>query len=202
MATPKLYAGRNDGLSRLDRNYYRDQAYVHWTITIQDRKTCWLVPIFYYKFRELLTHAMFRYSVACPIYCLMPDHMHLLWIGIDDYADQLNAMKFFRRQLGIPLKSFGCELQHQPYDHVLKDDERLETAVENLVEYIARNPERKQLVPVDGFRDYKFTGSLIPGYPELEPWQPDYWPRFWRTYAYLRKNGLSRPVAEKEQADA
>ena len=75
--TPNLYEGRNDGLSRLDRGYYRGQAYVHWTITIQDRKTGWLVPIFYYKFRELLTHATFRYSMICPIYCLMPDHMHL-----------------------------------------------------------------------------------------------------------------------------
>lgn len=192
------YAGRNDGLSRLDRGYYRGQAYVHWTITIQDRKTGWLVPIFYYKIRELLTHTMFRYSLTCPIYCLMPDHMHLLWIGILDQADQLNAMKFFRRQLSAPLTTLGFDLQHQPYDHVLQDDERLEASIENLVEYIARNPERKQLVAVDGFRDYKFTGSLIPGYPELNLWQPDYWTRFWRTYSFLRNNGLSRPFANEE----
>jgi putative transposase len=198
MATPNSYAGRNDGLSRLDRGYYRGQAYVHWTITIQDRKTGWLVPTFYYKFRELLTHAMFRYSLTCPIYCLMPDHLHLLWIGFDDRADQLNAMKFFRRQLAIPLKSLGYELQHQAYDHVLQDDERREESVENIIEYIARNPERRQLVPVDGFRDYKFTGSLIPGYPELTLWEPDYWPRFWRTYSFLRKNGSFRPYADEE----
>ena len=198
MTLANPYAGRNDGLSRLDRGYYRGQAYVHWTMTMQDRKTGWLVPIFNYKFRELLTHATFRYSITCPIYCLMPDHLHLLWIGIDDRSDQLCAMKFFRKQLAIPLKALGYELQHQAYDHVLQDDERLEDSVKNLVEYIARNPERKQLVPVDGFRDYKFTGCLIPGYPELTPWQPDYWPRFWRTYSFLRKQGLFRPFADEE----
>jgi hypothetical protein len=80
----------------------------------------------------------------------------------------------------------------------LQDKERLEESVENLVEYIARNPKRKQLIPVDGFRDYKYTGNLIPGYPELTLWQPDYWPRFWRTCSFLRKNGTFRPFADEE----
>jgi hypothetical protein len=24
------------------------------------------------------------------------------------------------------------------------------------------------------------TGAVIPGYPELKLWQPDFWPRYWR----------------------
>ena len=186
------YAGRDEGLSRLDPGFYRAQAYVHWTITIQDRKTGWLKPNFYYKFRELLTHVTFRYCITCPIFCLMPDHIHLFWIGIDDDSDQLVAMKYFRKQLKIPLTRIGFDLQHQPYDHVLRDEERLEESFGSLVEYIARNPERKQLVPVDGYRDYPYTGCLVPGYPELTLWQSDYWTRFWRTYSYLRQNGLLR----------
>lgn len=198
MSSQDSYEGRNNGLPRLERAYYRGQAYVHWTLTIQDRKTGWLIPIFYYKFRELLTHTTFRYSLSCPIYCLMPDHMHLFWIGIDDRTDQLNAMKFFRKQLAIPLTALGFELQHQPYDHVLQGEEKLEKSVEDLVEYIARNAERTKLVPVYGFRDYKYTGNLIPGYPELTFPQSDYWPRFWRTYSFLRKNGTFRSFAEGE----
>ena len=165
-------------------------------MTIQDRRIGWLIPAFHYKFRELLTHAAFRYALACPIYCLMPDHIHMLWIGIDDRTDQLKASNYFRKQLGEPLSKFGFELQHQPYDHVLRDDERIESAIENLVDYIARNPERKGLVPPDGFHCYKFTGCLIPGYLELDWRQPDYWTRFWRTYSFLRKNGLFRPCDE------
>ena len=73
---------KKDYLKRLPVEYYRGQAYVHWSMTMEHRKTGWLIPIFYYKFREILTHTMFRYGLCCPIYCCMPDHIHLLWIGI------------------------------------------------------------------------------------------------------------------------
>jgi hypothetical protein len=61
-----------------------------------------------------------------------------------------------------------------------------------VVEYIARNPERARLVEPDCYRQYLYTGCLVPGYPELGPWQPDYWVRFWRTYAYLRTHGFQQ----------
>lgn len=181
-------SAHRDHLSRLEPKFYRGQAYVHWTLTIQDRRAGWLIPAFNYKFRELLTHTAFRYALTCPIYCLMPDHIHMVWIGIDDRTDQLKASKYFRKQLGEPLKTLGFELQHQPYDHILREDEKLESAFVNLVEYVARNPERKELVPRDSFHSYKFTGCLIPGYPELDWRQASYWPRFWRAYAFLRKS--------------
>lgn len=79
---------RHDYLRRLPAEYYRGQAYVHWTMTIENRRTGWLTPIFYYKFQELLTHTAFRYGFCCPIFCLMPDHMHLLSVGIVDECDQ------------------------------------------------------------------------------------------------------------------
>ena len=190
-------AKQRDHLPRLTPEYYRGQAYVHWTFTIQDRRTGWLIPAFHYKFHELLTHATFRYAFMCPIYCLMPDHMHMVWIGIDDRTDQLKASKYFRKQVDEPLRKLGFKFQHQPHDRVLRDDEKMETAFVALVEYIARNPERKGLVPIDGVRDYKYTGSLVPGYPELNLWQEEFWPRFWRTYSFIRKHGLFRSSDEK-----
>ena len=179
-------------LPRLPDEYYRGQAYVHWTMTTRDRQTGWLVPIFYYKFREILTHTMFRYCLSCPIYCCMPDHLHLLWIGILDQADQRIAAKYFRIQINRVLEKLGTQFQRQPYDHVLREEEREREAFEHVVEYIARNPERAELVQPDGFRDYKYTGCLVPGYPELNVWQEDYWLRFWRTYSYMQTNGLTR----------
>ena len=183
-------------LPRLEPGFYRGQAYVHWSLTIKDRRTGWLIPDFNYKFRELLTHTAFRYAFTCPIYCLMPDHMHLFWIGIEDLSDQLKAMKYFRTQLNIPLHTLGYEFQHQPHDHVLRDDERKETAVANVIEYIARNPERKGLVGLDKYREYKFSGCLIPGYPDVHLWDDDFWVRFWRTYSFSRKHGLFRSADE------
>jgi putative transposase len=197
--TSQVPQDEDDWLPRLGPEFYRGQAYVHWSMTIDDRQTDWLIPIFYYKFREVLTHTMFRYGVCCPIYCCMPDHLHLLWIGIFDGSDQRNAVKFFRSQLKSILAKLGVRFQKQPYDHVLRDEERRESAFENVAEYIARNPERAGLVPTDGFRQYKYSNCLIPGYPDLNPWQPDYWTLFWRIYAKLREQGLVRMYGQSNK---
>ena len=124
--------------------------------------------------------------------------LDMLWIGIDAQSDQCNAMKYWRKHMREVLKKIGFDFQHQPYDHVLREDERQEQAFENLVEYIARNPERKGLVPIDQFKAYKYSGSLMPGYPELDFRQANYWQRFWRCYSYLGKNGLFRPYAVED----
>jgi len=192
LADMKKHDSKHSDLKRLDPSYYRGQAYVHWSLTMHDRKTGWLVPIFYYKFREILTHTLFRYGLCCPIYCLMPDHLHLLWIGVTDGCDQRTAMKFFRKQLNPVLSKLDARLQKQPYDHVLREEERERNAFENVAEYIARNPERKDLVPPDGFADYRFTGCLVPGYPDVQPFQTGHWDLFWSLYSRLRMNGLTR----------
>ena len=179
-------------LKRLPAAYYRGQAYMHWSMTMEDRRTGWLIPVFHYKFREILTHTMFRFGLCCPIYCCMPDHIHLLWMGIFDGSDQRNAAKYFRRQLNSVLEKFGAHLQQQPYDHVLREEERKQTAFENVVEYIAQNPERAGLVNEDCFREYPYTDCLVPGYPELKLWQEDFWERFWRILSHLQKNGLMK----------
>ena len=117
----------------------------------------------------------------------MPDHIHFLWIGILDQSDQRVAVKYFRKRINPVIEKLGTGFQRQPYDHVLREEERERDAFETLAEYISRNPERANLVLADGFREYKYTGCLIPGYPELTTWQADYWDRFWRTYSYLAK---------------
>ena len=179
-----------DYLKRLPPEFYRGESYIHWSMTIEERKKGWLVPIFYYKFREILTHTMFRYGVACPIYCCMPDHLHLLWIGLLTDSDQRKAVKYFRKQLNPILEKLDAQFQKQPFDHVLKEEEREKDAFETVVEYIARNPERAGLVKSDCYEKYPFTGCLVPGYPELRIWQSDYWDRFWRIVSYVRENGM------------
>src|SRR4029077_1642579 len=126
------FSGRTDHLKRLEPEYYRGLASVHWTMTMQDRKTGWLIPIFYYKFREILTHTAFRYALCCPIYCCMPDHLHLLWVGILPICDQLLAARYFRKQLTPILETLGSRFQREPYDHVLREEERERTAFEEV----------------------------------------------------------------------
>jgi REP element-mobilizing transposase RayT len=197
-AHEERHAQRHSYLKRLPPENYRGQAYVHWSLTIEDRKTGWLIPIFYYKYREILTHSMFRFGLCCPIYCCMPDHIHLLWVGICHQSDQRQAMRYFRRQLNPVLEKLKARFQLQAYDHVLREEERQRTAFEDVAEYIARNPERKNLVTSDGFRDYPYTGCLVPGYPELKPFEDQYWDRFWRIYSHLHQHGLFAPAGPEE----
>ncbi len=183
---------KRDHLRRLDAGYYRGNAIVHWSLTIRERKAGWLNGFSYYRFRELLTHAGFRYGFACPIFCLMPDHIHMLWMGLFDFTDQLVAMKHFRKTLNESLSRIHFELQDQAYDHVLRDEERQEQAFHDVCEYISRNPERAGLVKLDGYKNYDYAGCLIPGYPQLRPFEDSFWNEFDRVISYIRTNGLFR----------
>ena len=177
-------------LKRLAPQYYRGRAYVHWSLAIEDRKTGWLNPVLHYNYREILSHTMFRYGLCCPIYCCMPEHLHLLWVGICEWSDQRIAMRFFRQHMKPILERMGVRFQKQPYDHVLREEERERGAFEKVAGYIARNPERRGLVPLDGYADYPYTGCLIPGYPHLVPFEHRYWEKFWRIYSKLVSNGF------------
>jgi len=79
---------------------------------------------------------------------------------------------------------------------VLRSDERQDEAFHDVCEYVARNPERAGLVPVDGYSGYKFSGCLVPGYPQLRPFDDGFWNEFDRVISYLRANGLFRSHKE------
>ncbi|WP_372722704.1 hypothetical protein [Novipirellula sp.] len=179
-------------LKRLPPEYYRGFAWVHWTLTIQNRRVGWLDARFLYKFREVLTHVGFRDQIACPVFCLMPDHIHLLWCGLAQESDQQIAMKRLRKDTNDCLKRIGYVLQLQSFDHVLIDDEREQWMIEAVIEYIARNPERKGLVPIDEFASYPYTGCLIPGYPQMRLFQGEGWDELWRTVAFLKRTHCFR----------
>jgi len=50
----------HDYLKRLSAEHCRGRVYVHWSMTVEQRATGWLTPIFHGKFREILTYSMFR----------------------------------------------------------------------------------------------------------------------------------------------
>ncbi len=179
-------------LSRLPREYYFGEAWVHWIMNIEDRKVGWLDSRFYYKFREVLAHVTFRYQVASPIFCLMPDHIHLLLCGLVPGSDQLLAIRQLRRDTNECLRRINFQLQKQAYDHVLRDEEIERTAIEETMEYIARNPERKNLVNSDGWQDYPYTSCMLPGYPQVRLWEDSGWDRIWRILAYLKRTQVFR----------
>jgi REP element-mobilizing transposase RayT len=151
-------------------------------LTIQKRNTGWLSPNFHNRWQHILLHACSRYSLLCPDYVLMPDHMHLLWLGLDPQgSDQRSAVSFLRKQLRTSLHP--TEWQHQPHDNVLRDADRGQGAFQRVAQYILENPVRKGLTGSPA--EYRYLGCCVPGYPDLHVIELGYWPLFWRIYNRL-----------------
>jgi len=175
-ADARLHKGR---LRRLDPLAYAGRACVHWTMSLEKRASGWLDDLMHARLREILLHVCARYSLACPVYCLMPDHSHFLIMGIGEHADQRLAIRMLRRQW-TPLLPHGMELQRQSYDHVLREDERVRGAFESVVHYILENPVRAGLAAE--FSAWPYAGSLVPGFPSLNPRAAEFWTSFWLAY--------------------
>lgn len=169
-------------LPRLPREYYQGDAVVHWTMAVALRGTGWLNELFHARFREVMLHAAAREGLFCPTYCLMPDHIHLVWMGLRRDTDQRNGMKFLREHVGKLLRPH--RFQHQPHDHVLREEQLRKQAFSKVCFYIIDNARVAALVKHP--KDWPFAGSVVPGYPELHPLEKDFWPLFWKLYLAAR----------------
>jgi len=169
-------------LPRLPHEYYQGDAVVHWTLPISHRRQGWLDELFHGAFRELMLHTAAREGLSCSIYCLMPDHLHLVWMGLRLDSDQLNGMAFLRTYLEPKLAPH--KFQHQAHDHVLKEEERRRDAFARACHYVLENPLQAELVKDP--RAWLFSGAVVPGYPTRHPLQEDFWPKFWKLYAQAK----------------
>jgi putative transposase len=169
-------------LPRLAPEWYRGLAFVHWTSTIEGRATGWLTTDFHHAWRHVLLHACARHDLACPAYVLMPDHVHLLWLGLDERgSDQRVAIEFLRKHLRPQLAP--ADWQRQPYDNVLREADRVRDAFQRTAHYIFENPVRAGLAAT--WQEYAFVGCCVAGFPDLDVRADDYWDRFWRIYNRL-----------------
>ena len=166
-------------LPRLDPGFYQGRAVGHWTMAIQDRATGWLDERFHLRLREILVHVAVRYHLVFPVYCLMPDHAHFLVMGCGSISDQRLGIRMLRRFFTLFLPA-GIALQRQAHDHMLREAERERAAFENLAGYILQNPLRAGLV--EQVEAYAYCGSVVPGYPSLDPRQDRFWESFWLAY--------------------
>ena len=139
----------------------------------------WLGDRFHGLFREIVLHASAREGLLCPTYCLMPDHLHLVWMGLWRASDQLNGVAFLRRYLEPALAPH--KFQHQPHDHVLKENERRKNAFAAVCAYVLENPVRAG--SIGNLHKWQFCGAVVPGYPTLHPLQKDFWRKFWEMYS-------------------
>ena len=180
-------------LPRLPKEHYQGDAIVFWTLTVFDRAKGWLSAEFHHEFRELLLHTATREGLLCPVYCLMPDHIHLVWMGLRLETDQLNGMAFLRTHLEPKLAP--AKFQPQAQDHVLRDEERKRNAFARVCFYVLANSVRAKLIAESG--QWQYVGCVVPGYPKLSPYEEDFWPKFWKIYAKLKQadaGNIKRPL--------
>lgn len=204
MPNPDLHS-----LPRLEKERYQAFAAVHWTMKVEPPIRDWLTDSFHRDFRTILLHACARERLVCPAYCLMPDHLHLIWLGLSLESDQLNGMKFLRTYLNRLLAKKPIEnrsmtvdsrprprmqwgLRPQAHDHVLREEERKQNAFARVCFYILANPVRAELAERES--DWSFSGAVVPGYPDLYPLQEDYWELFWKIYYWQREPVPAAPA--------
>jgi putative transposase len=176
-------------LPRLEREWCRGLAFVHWTGGTENRAIGWLTGNFHAAWQLTLLHACSRYELACAAYTLMPDHFHLLWLGLNEHgSDQRVAIEFLlkytRHSLG------AANWQRQPYDHVLREDQRARDSFTDTAGYILDNPVRAGLVIHR--HEWPHQGCCVPGYPKLDVHNAEYWPLFWRVYSRLIETRSTR----------
>lgn len=151
-------------------------------MTLDRRARGWLSPLIHSRLREILVHLSAKYHLACPAYCLMPDHGHFLFMGCQPQSDQLRAARLLRTHWNTILPA-GFRLQKQGYDHVLLESEREQNAFQGIAHYILKNPERSGLIR-DGIK-YPYSGSILAGYPSLQPDDEGFWKSFWIAFGKM-----------------
>jgi REP element-mobilizing transposase RayT len=177
-------------LPRLHPSAYQADAAILWTHPTYNRATGWLTPNLHHEFRELALHLCAREKLLIPVYVLMPDHIHMVVLGLDKNSDQRNGMAFLRRYLEPKLHP--ARLQPQAHDRVLRAEDRKRNAFAAICQYVIQNPVRAKFSSSP--TEYPYLNSIIPGYPDLNPTTVDFWPKFWKIQSTNRNQNCNQHV--------
>ena len=91
------------------------------------------------------------------LYCFMPDHVHLLVAGGSPKSDLPSFARASRARASVAFRrlSVGTLWQRGYFEHVVRDDERLDV----IARYIANNPVRAGLGRTSA--EWPFTGGTL-----------------------------------------
>lgn len=127
---------------RLEPTLYLGCQAIAFTICTRDRAAYFSnEPIF-----QIAKHSLQQYFSAptCAlVYCFMPDHVHLITIGVLDSFSPLLCLKKFKQAVTHSCRDSALEFHWQIgfYDHVIRSEENLSMQIE----YLLNNPVRKGL---------------------------------------------------------
>jgi putative transposase len=149
---------------RLDNVCYTGNLAISFTACVKDKKELFVSDNVFYVFEKSLIEELNRYGCDAFVYVFMPDHLHLIVKGREENSNLKKGMDSFKQKTGFWLAGNMTEYRWQKdyYDHIIRDDENLETAAR----YVLLNPVRKSMV--DGWHKYKYKGSTIFNLDEWE----------------------------------
>jgi putative transposase len=141
---------------RLSRDHYRGPVTVSFTLCIDSFKKPFADADVVAAFVPLLAKAVEKSKCIVPIYCFMPDHLHVMLLGQANEADLWRAIVDFKQSSGYWFGQKRREFQWQKdfHDHIIRGV--AERAVR--IRYIADNPVRRHLAVV--WSEYPFTGAI------------------------------------------
>jgi len=121
---------------------------------------------------KMLRESSFEYRFAVYVYCVMPDHLHALLIGLDRGSNMMNLVEHFKKVSNdFHRNVHGKELwQKKFYDRILRESD----PNGDVANYIWMNPVRKGLCATP--EEWEFSGSFksdYPGYVHADvDWKP------------------------------
>lgn len=141
---------------RLRREDYRGEIAVAFTVCVAGRARVFEDSEAVRDVVEILGRTIPLPVFIIPIYCFMPDHLHLILLGQEPQADAWEAMVRFKQQTGywFHLNRPGVLWQKGFCDHIIRSRGELTSQVR----YVADNPVRKGLV--GRWNDYPYSGSI------------------------------------------
>jgi putative transposase len=141
---------------RLPRESYRGQVNVAFTLCVAKRAPLFVDDDVVTEFVSLLRAAAEKHACLVPIYCFMPDHLHVLLSGQHEFSDAWTALALFKQRTGFWLGRHRPAIRWQKdfYDHLIRRNEDLGAQAR----YIAANPVRRGLAK--DWRQYPLTGAI------------------------------------------
>ncbi|MEZ0327499.1 MAG: transposase [Fimbriimonas sp.] len=141
---------------RLPAEDYMGQVCVAITACEKFRRPNLANPAMFEIVTSALEEAAERGRCSVPIYTLMPDHAHLLVLGIDEESRALETINFFKWKSGVQIYSRKLPVKWEKdfYDRIVREAE----GWRNQGRYIALNPVRAGLV--ENPEEWPFTGSI------------------------------------------
>jgi REP element-mobilizing transposase RayT len=154
---------------RLPEAAYLGRKCVAFTVCEIERQPCLTSEDVFQMVRQTLTDASGRYGCSVPIFCLMPDHLHVLMLGLSDASQPKRAMEGFKQKSGEWFAKQWSDVGWQKdfYDRIVRQGE----GYENVARYIALNPVRAGLA--SDVYEWPYVDSI--GYEFRETIEDAWW---------------------------